>query len=89
MKTNYYIILALVIAIIGFGAYALLHIEPRKSVAGKSASDSSSAPESLISTAYPTKRTFTLQVHWVGTVESQASIELTALVAGRGAALHA
>ena len=83
MKTKHYITLALVVAIIGFGAYALLHIAPRESAAGKTASDSSSAPESLISTAYPTKRTFTLQVHWVGTVESQTSIELTALVAGR------
>jgi len=72
-----------VVAIIGFGAYALLPIQPRESAAGKTASDSSSAPESVISTAYPTKRTFRLQVHWVGTVESQASIELTALVAGR------
>lgn len=89
MKTKYYITLALVIAIIGFGAYALLHIEPGESVAGKTASDSSSVPESLISTAYPAKRTFTLQVHWVGTVESQASIELTALVAGRVEAIDA
>ena len=89
MKTKYYITLALVGAIIGFGAYALLHIEPGESVAGKTASDSSSVPESLISTAYPAKRTFTLQVHWVGTVESQASIELTALVAGRVEAIDA
>lgn len=83
MKSKHYITLALVVAIIGLGAYALLHIEPRETVAGKTASDSSSAPESLISTAYPAKRTFTLQIHWVGTVESQASIELAALVAGR------
>ena len=89
MKTRYYITLALAVAIIGFGAYALLHIEPRESVAGKTASDSSSIPESLISTAYPAKRTFTLQVHWVGTVESRASIELTALVAGRVEAIDA
>ncbi|WP_029917997.1 efflux RND transporter periplasmic adaptor subunit [Pelobacter seleniigenes] len=83
MKRKNYITLALVAAIIGLGAYALLHFEPGETVAGKTASDSSSAPESLISTAYPTKRTFPLQVHWVGTVESQASIELAALVAGR------
>jgi len=89
MKTKHYITLALVVAIIGFGAYALLHIEPRESVAGKTASDSSYAPESLISTAHPTKRTFTFQVPWVGTVESQASIELTALVAGRVEAIDA
>jgi len=89
MKTKHSITLALVIAIIGFGAYALLHIERGKSVTGKTASDSSSGPESLISTAYPAKRTFTLRVHWVGTVESQASIELTALVAGRVKAIDA
>jgi len=79
----------MVVVIIGFGAYALLHIEPRESVAGKIAIDSSSAPESLISTAFPAKRTFTLQVQWIGTVESQASIELTALVAGRVEAIDA
>lgn len=89
MKNRYYIILVLVVAIVGFGGYALLHIETRRSVAGKTVSDSSPAPESLITTAYPTKRTFTLQVRWVGTVESQASIELIALVAGRVDAIDA
>ncbi len=83
MKTKHYTTLALVVATIGFGAYALLHIEPRESGVGKTASDSSSVPESLIRTAYPTQRTFMLQVHWVGAVEPQASVELTALVAGR------
>ena len=29
------------------------------------------------------RRTFTLRIPWVGTVESQSSVELTALVAGR------
>ncbi len=89
MKTKYYITLALVVAIIGFGAYALLHFEPGETVSGKTTSDSSSVPESLISAAYPAKRTFTLQSHWVGTVESQASIELVALVAGRVEAIDA
>ncbi len=83
MKGKYYITLALVVAIIGSGAYVLLLLESRHPVAGKTVSDASPAPESLISTAHPAKRTFTLQVHWVGTVESQASVELTALVAGR------
>ncbi|ORJ61302.1 efflux RND transporter periplasmic adaptor subunit [Geothermobacter hydrogeniphilus] len=89
MKNKYLTILMMVVVIIGFGAYALLHIGPLESAAGKIATDSSSAPEPLISTAYPTKRTFTLQVHWVGTVESQVSIELTALVAGRVEAIDA
>ena len=89
MKTKYYISLALVVAIIGFGAYALLHIKAREPGAGTTASDSSSIPESLIRTAHPTRRTFTLQVPWLGTVESQASIELVALVAGRVESINA
>ncbi|PNU20520.1 hypothetical protein C2E25_07315 [Geothermobacter hydrogeniphilus] len=89
MKNKFLTILLMVVVFIGFGAYVLLHIEPRDSVAGKITTDSSSAPGPLISTAYPAKRTFTRKVPWVGTLESQASIELTALVAGRVEAIDA
>ncbi len=83
MKTKNSITPALVVALIGFGSYVLLPSEHGESVAGKTGSESSSALESLIGTAHPAKRTFKRKVSWVGTVESQASIELTALVAGR------
>ena len=89
MKTKDYIILALVVGLLGFGAYALLHNHRRNSVAGQTASKPSAVAESLISTAHPAKRAFTLQIHWVGTVEPQASIELTALMAGRVEAIDA
>lgn len=82
MKNKYLVILGFVIAIIGLGAYALWQIESPESIAGNIDSNSLPAPESLISTAHPALRTFTLRVNWIGTVESQASIELTALVAG-------
>ncbi len=37
----------------------------------------------LITTAHPTMRLFALRVPWVGTVEPQAAVALTALLAGR------
>lgn len=89
MKNKFLTILLMVVVFIGFGAYALWRIEPRDSVAGKITTDSSPVPEPLISTAYPDKRTVTHQVPWVGTVESQASVKLTALVAGRVEAIDA
>jgi len=89
MKARRYVTLALAGAIIGAAAYGLSHIDSPVAAAGKTASDSSPVPASLIRTAYPGKRTFTLQVRWVGTVESQASIELMALLAGRVEAIDA
>jgi len=89
MKNRFLAILLMVVVFIGFGAYALLHTELRDSVAGNITTDSSSAPEPLIITAYPAKRTFTLRVPWVGPVESQASIGVTALVAGQVEAIDA
>jgi RND family efflux transporter MFP subunit len=43
----------------------------------------------LITTARPTIRAFRVRVPWIGTVESQGSVELTALVAGRVEAIEA
>jgi RND family efflux transporter MFP subunit len=39
--------------------------------------------DALITTSRPAVRVFALRVPWIGTVESRASVELTALVAGR------
>lgn len=89
MKHKYLVILVLVVAIIGFSAYVLWQIDSPPSIAGNLASNSLPTPDSLISTAHPVLRTFTLRVNWIGTVESQASIELTALVAGRVEAIDA
>jgi RND family efflux transporter MFP subunit len=44
---------------------------------------SSPALPQLITTARPARRSFTLSVPWIGIVESQASVELTAMAAGR------
>jgi RND family efflux transporter MFP subunit len=43
----------------------------------------------LIATAEPVERTFTLRVPWTGLVQSNAAVELTALVAGRVEAIEA
>ena len=83
MKHKYLITLVLVVAIIGFGAYALWRIDSRGTVTEDTARRFLPRPRSLIATAPPARRTFTLQVPWIGTVESQASVELTALMAGR------
>jgi RND family efflux transporter MFP subunit len=42
----------------------------------------------LITMAQPVNRTFTLCLPWLGTVESKAAVELTALVAGRVEAIE-
>jgi cobalt-zinc-cadmium efflux system membrane fusion protein len=44
---------------------------------------SSPAAPALITTAHPQRRSFTREVPWIGVVESRASVELTAPVAGR------
>ncbi|MGE5190499.1 MAG: efflux RND transporter periplasmic adaptor subunit [Gemmatimonadota bacterium] len=89
MKKISFATLVPAVAIIGLGAYALWRVESRKPVAGSIASDSSPTAGSLIGTARPARRTFTLRVHWIGTVESRASVELTALAAGRVVAIDA
>jgi len=83
MKKRPYRTLILVVSIIGLGAYALWQYQSREATTGTTTPDSSAAVRSLISTAQPVRRNFTLRIPWVGTVESQSSVELTALVAGR------
>ncbi len=90
MKRKQYIVPAVVVCIIGLVALAYLFGKSRGSATEKLASPNSpTTSQTLIGTAPPTLRTFTLRVSWIGTVESQASIELTALVAGRVEAIDA
>ena len=42
----------------------------------------------LVTMAQPARRTFTLRLPWLGTVESRAAVELTALMAGRVEAIE-
>jgi RND family efflux transporter MFP subunit len=83
MKRKHYITLIVVGSIIGLAVFTFWHGKSRGSAAGNIASNSSPVSRSLITTAVPSRRTFRLQVPWIGTVESQASIELAALMAGR------
>jgi RND family efflux transporter MFP subunit len=83
MKKKHYMTLMLVVSIIGWAAYTLWQDKSQESATGNIASDSSPVTRSLISTAQPALRTFKVQVPWIGTVKSQNSINLTALVVGR------
>jgi RND family efflux transporter MFP subunit len=85
MKSKNYIALILVVSLTAIAAFTYWYMKPRGTATENIAPllDSSSATQSLITTARPTIRTFTLRVPWVGTVEAQASVELTAPVAGR------
>jgi len=84
MKSKYYFVIMLVIGLIGLSIFAYRYNRPSRSATGNVASsDSSPATRPLITTALPERRTFTLRVPWIGTAEAQASVELTALVAGR------
>jgi RND family efflux transporter MFP subunit len=58
-------------------------------VKSPSAVDTQPAVPPLITTALPVKRVFTLRVPWIGVVESRASVDLTALAAGRIEAIEA
>lgn len=83
MKKKDYIIFILGVVIIGLVAYVFWQSKGREPVAGNIASDSLSSTSSVICTAHPAWRTFTVNIPWIGIVEPQASIKLTALVAGR------
>lgn len=84
MKRKHYIALILAVFIIGMAAIAYWYLKPRgPATESLVPSNSSPAAQPLIATARPILRTFTLRLPWIGTVEAQASIELTALVAGR------
>jgi RND family efflux transporter MFP subunit len=83
MKSKHCVVLFVAVSIIGL-ALTCWYVKPPGSTPGNLVPlDSSPAAQPLITTAPPTLRAFTLRVPWIGTVESQTSVELTALVAGR------
>lgn len=79
MKKKGYIILTLSVVIIGLVAYAFRQSKGRTPAAGHLTSNT----PSVICTARPARRNFTVSIPWIGIVEPQASVKLTALVAGR------
>jgi membrane fusion protein (multidrug efflux system) len=90
MKSKYYIVIMLVVALIGLAVFTYWYDKTRRSAAGNVASSTSSpVVQPLITTALPVRRTFTLRVPWIGTVETRASVELTALVSGRVEVINA
>jgi RND family efflux transporter MFP subunit len=90
MKRKYYIVIMLVVALIGLAVFTYWYDRTRRSAAGNVASSTSSpVVRTLITTALPARRTFTLRVPWIGTVETRASVELTALMAGRVEVINA
>lgn len=83
MKSKHYIALILAVSFTGM-ALTYWYMKPRGSTMETLVTlDTLPAVPPLITTARPAMRLFTLRVPWIGTVEPQASIEVTALVAGR------
>jgi len=83
MKVKHYIALALAASLAGM-ALTYWYMKTRSSaVKPLAVMETCPAIPSLIATARPAMRVFTLRVPWIGTVEPQALVELTALVAGR------
>jgi RND family efflux transporter MFP subunit len=83
MKVKHCISLVLAVSLTGM-ALTYWHVTTRGSaVKPLAAMETRPAIPPLITIARPAMRVFTLRVPWIGTVESQASVELTALVAGR------
>ena len=90
MKSKHYIAPILAVSLVGLAVFTYWYDKSRGSATGDfGSSNSLPAAQPLITTALPTLRTFTLRVPWIGTVETQASVELTALVAGRVEVINA
>jgi membrane fusion protein (multidrug efflux system) len=84
MKSKHYIAKILAVSLIGMAVFTYWYDKSRGSATGNFASSNSSKiARSLITTAHPALRTFTLHTPWIGTVEAKTSVELTALVTGR------
>jgi len=90
MKRKYYIVIMLVVALIGLAVFAYWYDRTRRSDEGNVASSTSSPVDRpLITSALPARRTFSLRIPLIGKVESRASVELTALMAGRVEVINA
>ena len=83
MKVKYWIALILAVSLAGM-AITYEYMKTRCSAVKPLATiETQPAVPLLITTARPAMRAFALRVPWIGTVEPQASVELTALVTGR------
>jgi len=90
MKSKHYIAKILTVSLIGMAVFTYWYDKSRGSATGNFASSNSSTiARPLITTSHPALRTFTLHTPWIGTVEAQASVELTAPVAGRVQVINA
>jgi RND family efflux transporter MFP subunit len=84
MKSKHYIVKILAVSLIGTAVFTYWHDKSQGSATGNFASSNSSPIARLmITTSHPALHTFTRHTPWIGTVEAQVSVELTALVAGR------
>jgi membrane fusion protein (multidrug efflux system) len=83
MKVKHCIVLVLTVSLASM-AMTYWYMKTRSSAVKPHATmETRLAVPPLIRKALPTKRAFTLHVPWFGTVESKASVELTALIPGR------
>jgi RND family efflux transporter MFP subunit len=89
MNTNHCIALILTASVAGT-AVTYSFMRYRES-AMRAAAASNKPPEVpvLLSSALPARRSFTLDVPWIGTVESRASVEMITLISGRVETLQA
>jgi membrane fusion protein (multidrug efflux system) len=89
MKVKHCIVMVLAVSLAGM-ALTYWYATTRSSAMNSTATvKTQPAVPPLITTARPTIRTFEVNVPWIGTVESQASVELTALIAARVEAIEA
>jgi RND family efflux transporter MFP subunit len=65
------------------------YLQTEGPVGGRPAAGARPTAPPVIAASPPTIRTFSLRIPWVGLVQSQASVELTALVPGRVEAIEA
>lgn len=89
MKIKYYTKFIIGIVFIIMVVYTFWQIGTPKAAVGNTISNSQPISRSLISMAHPELRSFKYKVHWIGIVESQNFVELTALMAGRVEAIDA
>jgi RND family efflux transporter MFP subunit len=87
MKPKHWIILMVIISVVS-ATLTFWFIKRHSPVNLSTSATGQSAAPPLIVTASPARHTFTVNVPWIGTVESKASVELTALTAGRIAAIN-
>jgi len=83
MKARYGIAIILIVLLAVLAVTLWNRNSRRTEEVSPAAREIQSAAAPLVTTARPVRRTFSLRIPWIGTVESAASVELTALAAGR------